>query len=141
MHRQNRHNLTECCKLTGFKFSVSKSEYIIFSRSKQIPETKLLLGTTELRRTTRLKLLGLTFDPKLTWKPHIHNIYTQCKKRLNILKVLAANNRGASKDVLINTYKAVIRSKLDYGATVYGSTAKSTLKQLDSIQTTALRIA
>ncbi|XP_044591404.1 uncharacterized protein LOC123269636 [Cotesia glomerata] len=132
--------LTECCKLTGFKFSSTKSEYMVFSRLKQNPETNLSLGEIELQKTTRLKLLGITFDPKLTWKPHVQNLHAQCKKRLNILKALAANNRGASKEILTTTYKAVIRSKMDYGATIYGSAAKSTLKPLDSIQTTALRV-
>ncbi|CAG5109394.1 Protein of unknown function, partial [Cotesia congregata] len=92
---------------------------MIFSRLRKTPITKLVLGDTELPKTTRLKLLGITFDPKLTWKPYVQDLHVQCKRRLNILKTLAANNRGVSKEVLITTYKAVIRSKLNYAATIY----------------------
>lgn len=41
----------------------------------------------------------------------------------------------------MSSYWALIRSKLDYGATIYGSATKSTLKPLNSIQSTAIRIA
>ncbi|XP_043252544.1 uncharacterized protein LOC122397459 [Colletes gigas] len=42
--------------------------------------------------------------------------------------------------VLLNTYITTNRSKLDYGSIIYGSGKESTLKKLDPIHNTALRI-
>lgn len=57
------------------------------------------------------------------------------------MKGLSSIQWGASTQVLGNTYKALIRSKLDYGATIYRSASKSTLKLLDPIQSNNLRLA
>ena len=38
-------------------------------------------------------------------------------------------------------YRAIVRSKLDYGCIVYGTASKTNLRQLDSIHNTGLRLA
>ena len=43
--------------------------------------------------------------------------------------------------MMITFYKSFIRSKLDYGCTIYCSASKTVLKQLETIQNTAIRIA
>ena len=57
------------------------------------------------------------------------------------MKRLASKKWGASKEMMITFYKSFIRSKLDYGYTVYGSASKTVLKQLETIQNTVIRIA
>ena len=59
---------------------------MISSRRRKIPTTKLVLDDTELLKTTRLKVLGLTFVPKLTWKPYVQDLYVQCKKKVEYFK-------------------------------------------------------
>jgi len=41
------------------------------SKKKQISKPKLFLGNTPLPFVNNIKILGLMFDTKLTWKPHI----------------------------------------------------------------------
>ena len=48
---------------------------------------------------------------------------------------------GADRIVLLRLYRALVRSKLDYGAIVYGSARRSVQKQLDPIRHQGLRIA
>ena len=48
---------------------------------------------------------------------------------------------GADKDTIMKLYRAVVRSKLDYGSAVYGSARPSYLKKLEPIQNQALRLA
>ncbi|GBN33306.1 hypothetical protein AVEN_267687-1 [Araneus ventricosus] len=57
------------------------------------------------------------------------------------MKVLSSTSWGADKVSLVRIYRSLVRSKLDYGVPVYGSTAKSTLKMLDSVHHQGLRIA
>ena len=47
---------------------------------------------------------------------------------------------GASRASLLNIYRALMRSVLDYGCIAYMSAAESNLKRLDALQAQALRI-
>ena len=47
---------------------------------------------------------------------------------------------GAKKVVILRLYRALARSKLDYGCIVYGSASKSVLRTLDAVHHTGLRI-
>ncbi|GFR07904.1 fibroblast growth factor receptor 3 [Trichonephila clavata] len=61
-------------------------------------------------------------------------------KALNILKVLANTRWGADRTSLLRLYRALIRSKLDYGSVVYSSAWKSLLKILDPVHHQGLRL-
>ena len=141
--QETLNKLTNWAQNTGFKFSESKSEYIIFSRIRR-PDSrnmKLSLGTKEIRRSNQIKILGLTFDQRLTWGTHIRTLKGECLRRMNLIKSIASCNWGASNDVIMNTYKAFIRSKMDYGAIIYDSAKQTILKSLETIHTSALRLA
>ena len=87
------------------------------------------------------KFLGLIFDRNLSFIPHITNLKKKCQKALNLLKVVSHQNWGADKDTILTLYRAIVRSKLDYGSIVYGSARPSYLKKLEPIQNQALRLA
>ena len=87
------------------------------------------------------KCLGLLFDKKLRFIPHIKALKAKCLKALDILKVLSNTNWGGDRSVLLNLYRSLVRSKLDYGSIVYGSARKSYLKCLDTIHHQGLRLA
>ncbi|XP_015432528.1 PREDICTED: uncharacterized protein LOC107188700 [Dufourea novaeangliae] len=87
-----------------------------------------------------MKILGITFNKKLTWAQHVKNLKNSCLKRTNMLKSLACKSWGADRDAQITTYKALVRSKKDYGSTIYGSANKSILNILNPIQSSCLRI-
>lgn len=125
--------------ISGFKFSVKKTECVLFSKRKQIVSPQLFLGKQALQFVQSTRILGLLFDNKMTWNNHINKLADECKNRLNILKCLSHNNWGADRNLLLLTYKAIIRSKIDYGAIIYNS-AKSCIKKLDIIHNQALRI-
>ena len=55
--------------------------------------------------------------------------------------MLSNTNWGGDRSVLLNMYRSLVKSKLDYGSTVYGSARKSYLKCLDTIHHQGLRLA
>ncbi|OXU21150.1 hypothetical protein TSAR_003101, partial [Trichomalopsis sarcophagae] len=115
-----------------FKFSKNKTQVIVFSKSKNSDhDLNLRIADDTVQIVQEIKILGLIFDSRLSWKPHTENLKKQCLLRLNILKTLAARNWGANQQILINTFKAIIQAKIDYGSIVYGTAKKSILKILD----------
>ena len=125
----------------GFKFNVSKTIAVCFSRrrSKEVPTTLTMNGTI-LPYSDQVKFLGLIFDRKLTWSQHINFLKDKVKKSLDILKVVSSFNWGADKKSLLRLFNALCRAKLDYGCQIYSSACKSELKKLDVINNMGLRI-
>uniref|UniRef100_A0A8C2IDK7 ribonuclease H n=1 Tax=Cyprinus carpio TaxID=7962 RepID=A0A8C2IDK7_CYPCA len=66
----------------GLKFSVSKTQYMLFTKNKRNEHLELKLYDQILERVPVFKYLGLWFDGKLTWKRHISKIESKCKKIL-----------------------------------------------------------
>ena len=87
------------------------------------------------------KFLGVIFDRKLSFIPHIKYLKNKCLKALNLLKVLSHTNWGADRTTLLQLYRSLIRSKLDYGSIVYGSARKSYLQMLEIVHHQGLRLA
>ena len=57
------------------------------------------------------------------------------------MRVVEHTDWGADRIVLPRLYRALVRSKWDYGSIVYGSARRSVLKHLDPIHHQGLRIA
>ena len=55
--------------------------------------------------------------------------------------MLSNTNWGGDRSVLLNLYRFLVRSKLNYVSIVYGSARKSYLKCLDTIHHQGLRLA
>ena len=69
-------------------------------------------------------------------------IENKCHKELNILKFVSSTNWCADITmVLLNLYRSFIRSQLDYGCIVYGSTRPSYIKMLDTVHHQGLRLS
>ena len=105
-------------------------------------ETPILrIGNTLLPVEESTKFLGLWWDSHLSFKKHISVLKTQCKEALNIVRVVAHLKWGGDRDTLLMLYRAVVRSKLDYGCIVYGTASNTNLRQLDRIHNSGLRLA
>ena len=87
------------------------------------------------------KFLGVIFDRKLSFIPHIRYLKAKCLRALNLLKVLSHTSWGADRFTLLHLYRSLVRSKLDYGSIVYGSARKSYLQILDTVHHQGLRLA
>ena len=105
------------------------------------PDPNTLLGKRPIEVVKEAKFLGLIFDTKLTLKNHVQYLKSSCQKALDILRVVGHTDWGADRIALLRLYRALVRSKLDYGSIVYGSARRSVLKQLDPIHHQGLRIA
>ena len=126
----------------GFKFSKTKTQCVHFCQLRGLhPDPVLNIYGSPIPVVEEAKFLGLLFDKKLSFIPHIKALKAKCLKALDVLKVLSNTNWGGDRFVLLNLYRSLVRSKLDYGSIVYGSARKSYLKCLDTIHHQGLRLA
>jgi ribonuclease HI len=127
--------------MNGFSFSPTKTCAVHFCRKRGIhPDPDIHVAGSTIKVCDEVKFLGVIFDKKLTFTPHIIHLRKKCERSLNILRVLSNTSWGADRTCLMQIYKSLIRSKLDYGSVVYGSARKSTLKRLNAIHHSALRL-
>ena len=99
------------------------------------------IGKTLLPVEESTKFLGLWWDSHLSFKKHISVLQKTCKEALNLIRVVAHLKWGGDRDTLLMLYRAIVRSKLDYGCIVYGSASNTDIWQLDSIHNSGLRLA
>ena len=126
----------------GFKFSKSKTQCVHFyQQRKPHNDPALYIYGSQIPVVAESKFLGVIFDRKLSFIPHIKYVKAKCLKALNLLKVLSHTSWGADRTTLLHLYRSLIRSKLDYGSIVYESARKFYLQMLDTIHNQGLRLA
>ncbi|GFS77436.1 putative RNA-directed DNA polymerase from transposon X-element [Trichonephila clavipes] len=133
--------LVKWCDQNGHTISPSKSSCVHFCRKRNLhPDPSIHIGNIQIPVASEVRFLGVIFDSKLTFHPHVLYLRKKCELSLNILKVLSNTLWGADKVSLLQVYQALILSRLDYGCVVYGSARASVLKRLDTVHHSALRI-
>ena len=104
------------------------------------PEPDLKLFGQQLPVEEQVKFLGLFFDKKLSFTPHIKYMKDKCREALQLLRVISSKDWGGDRTTLLRIYRSHIRSKQDYGCIVYGSARRSYLAVLDPIANQGLRL-
>jgi ribonuclease HI len=122
-------------------FSIGKCASLTFSRRRSPqPTLKLNLMSSLIKEVKQYKFLGLIFDSKLSWEQHINEVNTCIQRRGNILKALTSKKTILSTPLLLRIYKALIRSKLDYGASALINIPNSRIDTLEKTQNQLLHI-
>ena len=140
--QQSINRIEDWATNNGFKFSKSKTQCVHFCKLRRIHNDPVLyLYGSPTPVVEESKFLGVIFDRKLSFIPHIRYIKEKCLKALNRLKVLSNTSWGADRPTFLYLYRSLIWSKLDYGSVVYGSARKSYLQMLDTVHHQGLRLA
>ena len=130
-----------------FKIQQYKNQkYVLYKKrlhdKLEKPENQLKINGEEIEWVKTTKYLGVTLDaPTLTWKNHYEEMVRAGVQRINIMRAISGTNWGANRELLLNFYKAYIRSKVTYGASAIASAADTRQKTLERIQNAALRVA
>jgi len=132
-------DISDWCNMWGFKISIEKTQVIVFAKKKH-SGVNLKYKDNCLKTVKKVKFLGMIFDSKLTWKDHITFIVDKCQMRINLLRCITRSHWGSGKDTLSYIYKALIRSRIDYGSEIYNSAGNFLLHKLTVVQNKCLRI-
>ncbi len=90
-----------------------------------------------LEEVLSFKLLGLTICHDLSWESHISNIASKVSRRLGILR-RAKSFLGPPE--LLTTYKAFVRSLMEYCSPLWTGAPASHLSRLHAVETKAFQI-
>ena len=132
--------LSQWCKDWGMTINTKKTTYSIFTLSPKQLQIKLTLEKTVLDKNENPTYLGVTFDPRLTWKKQFEKTQTKGIQRLSLMKKLAGTDWGAHHSILKKTYTSYVRPTLEYGSTAWGTAAKTNTHKLDKVQNIGMRI-
>ena len=125
----------------GLKYSKTKTMCMHFCQLNKLHlNPTLFLNGDPVLVVEEYKCLGFIFDNKLSFMPHIKYLNTTFKKGFNLIKVVSHYDWGADRKVLLRLYRALSRSKLDYGSFIYGSARTLYIKVLDPIHNQGLRL-
>ena len=125
----------------AFQFSKTKTVCMHICQKRGLHlDPQLFLDKRQIPVVDETKFLGVIFDRKLSFVPHLKYVKKRGLKALNILNVIGNTEWGADRKVMLRLYRSLVRSKLDYGCIVYGSARKSYLQMLDHIHNQGLRL-
>lgn len=80
----------------GLKFSVKKTNTVVFTRKRVLPEMSLHMYGKPLERVNAFRFWGVLIDSKLIWDDHINKIVGKCQKVLNTMRCLSGVEWGAN---------------------------------------------
>ncbi|GBL78444.1 hypothetical protein AVEN_42940-1 [Araneus ventricosus] len=133
--------LVAWCDNNGHAISPEKSRCVHFCRKRNLHRDPVIyIRNFSIPVVNDIRILGVIFNRKLTFLPHVLHLRKKCERSLNILKVLSKTSWGADRTSVLRIYQAVILSRIDYGCMVYGSARPTVLRRLDTIHHSALRI-
>ena len=115
--------LCEWTKRWMVRLNADKTTYSVFSLSPNQKEVVLKINGECLKHELSPTYLGITFDRRLTWKPHIE----KAEKK-------AGSKWGADMKTLNKAYVGNVRPALEYGLATWGNAAKSNLDRLAKVQ-------
>ncbi|GFU59079.1 putative RNA-directed DNA polymerase from transposon X-element [Trichonephila clavipes] len=83
-------NIIKWCDNNGHSISASKSCCVHFCRKRRIhPDPEIRIRDIQIPVVPDVRFLGVIFDRRLTFLPHILHLRKKCEKSLNLLKVLS----------------------------------------------------
>lgn len=132
----------------GLTLSTEKTKLCVFSRNNKALKPpprrhdRLLrrrvlsieIQGARIRHSTRVKFLGMTFQSDLGWSAHINQLKRHCAGPLRILKCLGHTWWRADPRLLLMVFRALLRSRLEYGGFLMQNLTKSLSSQLDKLQ-------
>ena len=117
----------------------SKTNYTVFTRSRQDFATRLTVNGKFIERQKYVKLLGVWLQPDGGWEKQVKELCKTAYTRMSFLTKL--RYAGVKRADLIHNYKQFVRSSLEYcSVAIHSSLTEEQNKALEHCQAVALRI-
>lgn len=127
----------------GMMISAEKSTATLFTPwSKEygrLPEVKV--GDAVIPQTNNPTLLGVTFDPTLSYNAHVDGTVRKQNRRVNLFRALGNSSFGHDKECLTSTFKNVFRPISDHAAAIiFPNLSETSFNKMQKPQNKVMRI-
>ncbi|CAH2100147.1 unnamed protein product [Euphydryas editha] len=119
--------------------NISKTKYIIFAaKNKKIRNfVPPVINKQPISKVDNEKYLGLILDSKMSWKPHIQKIKTKLRSLTGLLRGTVG---CYPRHVRYTIYNSLVKPHIDYLIQLWGTAAKTNLKELQIAQNKLIKI-
>ena len=121
--------------------SVLKTVVTVFNKNRKKTPIRIFFGDDLVSYETNPKFLGIIFDQNLSFAKHTDTICIRARRRLNMLSSMKGKKWGLSSELMIASYKVLIRSIFDYSSLILITIAPTTLNKFAILQNKAIRIS
>ena len=118
-------------------FEPTKCHAMIISRKRTPFHCNLYYDGKSLPVEKEIKVLGVTFDSKLTWNKHLSNVSGRAGQKLGALRRISSKLSVPGRATV---YKSQVRSVMEYSSLAWMGAAPTHLKKLDSVQERAIKV-
>ena len=130
-------NVTEWCKLNALHINVQKCMKMVFTRCKKEIIFPYNISGTILPSPSIVKDLGIFYDSKLTFEPHVNQVINNAYKTLGFIMRIGREFRDSR--TIESIFNIFVRPKLEYASVVWNSITKSSQAKLEKIQSKLVR--
>lgn len=124
------------------KINIDKSKTITFHRTKKPnPNENIIIDAVAIPNVLEAKYLGVVFDYKLKFKPHIDTIIAKGKLAAKELYPLISNKSKLKPKNKILLYKQIVEPSLMYASPIWANASDTHIKKIQIIQNKFLRTA
>ena len=114
-----------------------KSNYMVMGRPRVDLSLNIIVGSHELQRVYETKILGVLWDPSLSFANHLTKTCNTISKRLSFLSRI---RHFFPNKTVSHIFNSIILPYFDFGNTVWGHTYESHLKRIYSLHSKAAKI-
>ena len=133
------HKLEEWCHLWKVQINQQKSQHITFTL-RRLTCPPIYFNNIPIPQTDEVQYLGMTFDRRLTWKPHIHRKRITLNKRLKLLTHLLCYSSKLQLKQRLNIYTYLLKPIWAYGSQIYGTAKRMNIERIQQFQSKTLRL-
>ena len=127
------HALEKWSQKWGMSFNSSKCT--VLSQNTKSSRFYTINGNI-LKNVSHTPYLGITISDDLKWDKHIGNVTSKANSTLGLLK---RNLNKCPEDCKKIAYTALVRSKLEYGCTIWDPYTEKNIKEIEKVQRRGVR--
>lgn len=119
------------CKANGLDLNPKKCKKMSFSRSRSPLMTNYTIDGTPIENVQICCDLGVTFDSRLTFTPHIDNVIASASKTLAFITRVCRNFDNTK--VMRTLFLSIVRPKLEYAAFVWSPIFRNQIDKIEAV--------
>src|ERR1044072_7014090 len=117
-------------------FNASKTQFLHLSTRHNLPHNyDIFFENTQLKPSSALNILGVSFSRDPSWRDHITSLSKQASKRLGVLRRL---QHFFTPPQLLALYRGVVHPCMEYASHIWGGSTHTAL--LEKVRSRTFRL-